>query len=80
MLVSPLNKKGQIRKPYIAVKNKNHSSESVEGRWELWFYFDEIVLNNVKSFKYYCLRYAGTPARFKTRKDAIDYAHYRLGM
>jgi len=82
MILSPLNKKGKPRKAYVTVKNRKHEggSKHPEGKYQIWLYREDIILHNVKYYKYCCLRYASEPARFKTINDAKEFACYYLGL
>lgn len=82
MIITTTNKEGKVRKPYIACANRKDQggSQHPEGKWQIWFYFKEVFIDGVKYYKYYQLRYSNEPARFKTRAEAIEFAHYYLGL
>ena len=63
--------------PFIVNKEEEHSPE---GSFSLYFYSRKIIHNNSVRYKYEPLRFDGELARFKTRKDAKEYASYRLGI
>lgn len=79
MIITTTNKEGKVRKPYIACAN-GKDSQHPEGKWLIWFYSKEVFMDGVKYYKYYQLRYSKEPARFKTRAEAIEFAHYYLGL
>ena len=80
MIVNRMNTKGWIQKPYITTRNRNIDKNDAEGRWELWIYCNDVIVNLERKFKYRQLRYSGFPARFKHRQDAIEYARNLLGL
>ena len=63
--------------PFIVNKEKEHSSE---GSFTLYFYSRKIIHKNKLRYKYEPLRFDGKEARFKSRKDAKEYARYRLAL
>jgi hypothetical protein len=80
MIVNQTTKKGHIQRPYITNKNKKINKDDSQGRWELWIYSNDVIVNSERKFKYRQLRYSGFPARFKKREDAVEYAQYLLGL
>ena len=80
MIVNRINTKGWIQKPYITTKNKYIDKNDAQGRWELWIYSNDVIVNLERKFRYNQLRYSGFPARFKHRQDAIEYARNLLGL
>jgi hypothetical protein len=66
-----------VNLPFIVNKEKEHSSE---GSFSLYFYSRKIIHNNRVRYKFEPLRFDGELARFKSRKDAKDYAKYRLAI
>lgn len=63
--------------PFIINKEEEHSPE---GSFALYFYSRKIIHKNRVRYKYEPLRFDGREARFRTRKDAKDYASYRLAL
>lgn len=63
--------------PFIVNKEKEHFKEGI---FSLYFYSRKIIHNNRVRYKYEPLRFDGEQARFKTRKDAREYAKARLGI
>ncbi len=63
--------------PFIVNKEKEHFKEGI---FSLYFYSRKIIHNNKVKYKYEPLRFDGEEARFKTRKDAFEYAKHRLGI
>ena len=66
-----------VNLPFIVNKEKEHSPE---GRFALYFYSRKIIHKNRVRYKFEPLRFDGKEARFKSRKDAKDYAKYRLAI
>jgi tRNA A-37 threonylcarbamoyl transferase component Bud32 len=66
-----------VKLPFLVTKEKEHSPE---GRFALHFYGHKIIHKNRVMYKYYPLRFDGEIARFKARKEAREYASYRLGI
>ena len=67
-----------VTKPFIV--NRDRDKDSPEGRFFLYFYQQKIIHNNTVMYRYFPLRFNKQLARFKTKKDAKDYARYRLGI
>lgn len=65
--------------PFIINKEKT-KDEKQEGMFSLYFYSRKIIHKNKLRYKYESLKFDGKQARFKTRKDAKEYAQYRLGL
>ena len=80
MIVSQTNRKGHIQRPYITYKNKKVNKDDSQGRWEVWIYSNDIIVDCERKFRYRQLRYAGSAAIFKTHSDAAEYAQYLLGL
>ena len=80
MIVSQTNRKGHIQRPYITYKNKKVNKDDSQGRWEVWIYSNDIIVDCERKFRYRQLRYAGFPARFKKCEDAAEYARNLLGL
>jgi len=66
-----------VNLPFIVNKEEEHSPE---GSFSLYFYSRKIIHNNRVRYKYEPLRFDGELARFKSKKDAREYASYRLGI
>ena len=79
MIIDTHNKEGNLRKPFILVKDKSYVNHP-EGRWTIHFFLRTVIKQNKKCFKYAVYRHCGHSVRFKTRKEAKEYAYYRLGM
>ena len=72
--------KGQVE-PFIINKE---GKKIKEGNFSIYF-FSRIVMDResnryVKKYRYCRLNYEGQPARFKKRKDAIEFARHRLAL
>ena len=72
--------KGQVL-PFIINKE---GKKIKEGNFSIYF-FSRTVMDRegnryVKKYRYCRLNYEGEPARFKKRKEAIQFARYRLGL
>lgn len=67
--------------PFIVQKN---DKKNPEGNYVLHL-FSRVVITQegkkyVKKFRFLPLRYEKELARFKTRKEAIEYGRYRVGL
>lgn len=63
--------------PFIVNKERKHSPE---GSFTLYFYSRKIIHKNKVKYKFEPLRFDGKEARFKSRKEAKEYASYRLAI
>ena len=68
-----------VNLPFIINKEKE-KDESDEGKFSLYFYSRKIIHNNRLRYKFEVLKFDGKVARFKSRKDAREYARYRLAL
>ena len=72
--------KGQVL-PFIINKE---GKKIKEGNFSIYFFsrtvMDRVGNRYVKKYRYCRLNYEGQPARFKKRKEAIQFARYRLGL
>jgi hypothetical protein len=68
-----------VNLPFIINKEKT-KDESDEGMFSLYFYSRKIIHKNQLRYKFESLKFDGKQARFKTRRQAKDYARYRLGL
>lgn len=67
-----------VTNPFIV--NRDRDKDSPEGRFTLYFYQQKIIHENRVMYKYFPLRFNQQLARFKTKKEAKDYARYLLGL
>jgi len=63
--------------PFIVSKQKERSEE---GSYSLHLFSRIVMTKEGKKYRYLPLRFEGEEARFKKRKDAEDYARYRLAL
>ena len=63
--------------PFI-VKREDEYTE--EGRYSLHLFSRTVITKEGKKYRYLPLRFEGEEARFKQRKDAEEYARYRLAL
>ena len=68
-----------VNLPFIINKEKE-KDECDEGMFSLYFYSRKIIHKNRLRYKFEVLKFDGKEARFKTRKDAREYARYRLAL
>lgn len=74
--------KGEVL-PFIINKE---GKKIKEGNFSIYFFSRTVMDKNEtsgryeKKFRYCRLNYEGQPARFKKRKEAIEFARYRLGL
>jgi len=72
--------KGQVL-PFIINKE---GKKIKEGNFSIYFFSRTVIDKEgnryVKKYRYCPLRFEGELARFKKRKDAIDYARHRLAL
>jgi hypothetical protein len=75
-------KKGQVT-PYLVSKD---FKKNPEGNFSIYFFSkvvierDETSGKHEKKFRFIQLRYEQSPALFVKRKEAIQFARYRLGL
>ena len=77
MLLSKASFNDQQLPPFI-VKQEYEYTE--EGIYSLHLFSRTVITKEGKKFRYLPLRFEGELARFKKRKDAEDYARYRLAL
>ena len=77
MLLSKASFNDQQLPPFI-VKQEYEYTE--EGIYSLHLFSRTVITKEGKKFRYLPLRFEKELALFKTRKDAIDYGKYRLGI
>ena len=81
MLLSTASFNDQQLPPFI-VKQEDEYTE--EGSYSLHLFSRTVITKEenlyVKKYRFLPLRYEKELARFKTKKDAIDVARYRLGL
>jgi len=77
MLLSKESFNDQKVRPFIVTKQKERS---VEGRYSVHLFSRTVITTEGKKFRYLPLRFEGELALFKKRKEAVDYARYRLGL
>ena len=66
--------------PFIIKKEKT-KDENQEGVFSIYFYTRKIICKKkIVRYKFEYLRFDGKQARFKSKKDAKDYARYMLGI
>lgn len=77
MLLSTTSFKDSKVRPFIVTKEKEMKEE---GRYSLHLFSRTVITKEGKKFRYLPLRFEGELARFRKRKDAIEYARYRLAL
>ena len=77
MIIATLTKDGSTPLPYQV---KREQVEHPEGKFVVWMYQKKVVRSYKVHYKYFPIRYNQEPARFKTRKEAREFALYRLGL
>lgn len=77
MLLSKESFKDQKIRPFIVRKQKERTED---GNYSLFLFSRTVITKEGKKFKYSPLRFQGEEARFRTKKDAKDYARYRLAL
>lgn len=68
-----------VNLPFIINKEKT-KDETDEGMFSLYFYSRKIIHKNQLRYKFEPLRFDGKQARFKSRKEAKEYARHRLAL
>ena len=68
-----------VNLPFIVNKEKT-KDEKQEGSFSLYFYSRKVIHKNRVRYKFEPLRFDGQLARFKSRKDAKNYARHRLAL
>ena len=63
--------------PFIVKKEDEYTEE---GSYSLHLFSRTVITKEGKKFRYLPLKFEGELARFKKRKEAEDYARYRLAL
>lgn len=63
--------------PFIVKKEDEYTEE---GNYSLHLFSRTVITKEGKKYRYLPLRFEGELARFKKRKDAEEYARYRLAI
>jgi len=63
--------------PFIVKKEKEYTEEGI---YSVHLFSRIVMTKEGKKYRYLPLRFEGEEARFKKRKDAEDYARYRLAL
>lgn len=77
MLLSKESFNDQKVHPFIVTKQKERTEE---GSYSLHLFSRIVMTKEGKKYRYLPLKFEGEEARFKKRKDAVDYARYRLAL
>ena len=77
MLLSKQSFNNQQVLPFIVKKEEERTEE---GCYSLHLFSRTVITTEGKKFRYLPLRFEGELALFKKRKDAEDYARYRLAL
>ena len=77
MLLSKSSFKDQKVRPFIITKQKE---STVEGRYSLHLFSRTVMTNEGKKYRYLPLKFEGELALFRKRKEAEEYARYRLAL
>ena len=77
MLLSKASFNDQQVLPFI-VKKEDVNTE--EGSYSLHLFSRTVITKEGKKYRYLPLRFEGELARFRKRKEAEDYARYRLAL
>ena len=77
MLLSTASFNDQQLPPFI-VKQEYEYTE--EGSYSLHLFSRTVITKEGKKYRYLPLRFEGELARFRKRKEAEDYARYRLAL
>lgn len=77
MLLSKESFNDQKVRPFIVTKQKERTEE---GCYSVHLFSRTVITKEGKKFRYLPLRFEGELALFKKRKDAEDYARYRLAI
>ena len=77
MLLSTASFNDQQLPPFI-VKQEYEYTE--EGSYSLHLFSRTVITKEGKKYRFLPLRFEGELARFKKRKEAEDYARYRLAL
>lgn len=77
MLLSKQSFSNQQVLPFIVKKEEERTEE---GCYSLHLFSRTVITKEGKKYRYLPLRFEGEEARFRKRKDAEDYARYRLAL
>ena len=77
MLLSTASFNDQQLPPFIVKKEDEYTEE---GSYSLHLFSRTVITKEGKKFRYLPLRFEGELARFRKRKEAEDYARYRLAL
>ena len=77
MLLSKQSFNDNKVRPFIV---KKEEERTVEGSYSLHLFSRTVITKEGKKYRYLPLRFEGKLARFRKRKDAEDYARYRLAI
>jgi hypothetical protein len=77
MLLSKSSFNNQQVLPFIVKKEDEYTEE---GSYSLHLFSRIVMTKEGKKYRYLPLRFEGEEARFKQRKDAEEYARYRLAL
>ena len=77
MLLSKQSFTDQQLPPFIVKKEDEYTEE---GSYSLHLFSRTVITKEGKKFRYLPLRFEGELARFRKRKEAEDYARYRLAL
>ena len=77
MLLSKASFNDQQVLPFIVKKESEYTEE---GSYSLHLFSRTVITKEGKKYRYLPLKFEGEVARFRKRKDAEDYARYRLAL
>ena len=77
MLLSTASFNDQQLPPFIVKKEDEYTEE---GSYSLLLFSRTVITKEGKKYRYLPLRFEGELARFRKRKEAEDYARYRLAL
>jgi hypothetical protein len=77
MLLSKASFNDQQLPPFIVKKEEERTEEGI---YSLHLFSRTVITKEGKKYRFLPLRFEGELARFKKRKEAEDYARYRLAL
>ena len=77
MLLSTASFNDQQLPPFIVKKEYEYTEEGI---YSLHLFSRTVITKEGKKYRYLPLRFEGELARFRKRKEAEDYARYRLAL
>ena len=77
MLLSTASFNDQQLPPFIVKKEYEYTEEGI---YSLHLFSRTVITKEGKKYRYLPLRFEGELARFRKRKEADDYARYRLAL